>query len=82
MKDDKINLEQLKSYQVSHSIPIELKEDKYSHRQYQQPTFIQQKPLDTPSTSYGVGKNRNKIHSVAQKHPHLHQPKENPIITS
>ena len=68
MHPHKINLEQLKHYQVNHYHPLQQSPPPHFAPLYQHPPSTK-KPIDTPSTSQGITRTHHTINSLAQKQP-------------
>ena len=68
MQPNKMNLEQLKRYQVMQNHPLDPQVIQYRPIEaYQQQNLIRKLPIDTPSTSYGIVRTPQKINTIAQK---------------
>ena len=68
MQPNKMNLEQLKQYQVTQTHPLDPRLVQYRQvGQHQQQSLIRKLPIDTPSTSYGIVRTPQKINTIAQK---------------
>ena len=76
MQPHKMNLEQLKQYQVTQSHPLDPRSGQYyQYAPHQQQNLVRKLPIDTPSTSYGIVRTPQKINTVAHKHLMTPEPK-------